>query len=250
MKKVLLIILFLIVIVAGGAYVMISTGEKVDVVWTENDFETALDKTQIQVETVEEINLLTLAKGDFTVSGTNAVDVSFTNSEMSALIDKANANGGPIKDFRVAFNGNNEGEISFKLTDAIIDFLEEENILSQSDFGLITNYMGSPVASVGSVTDTIVNFISGIAANKPVYASGTLVKDSNNSVTLNISSLKVGQVVMSQSVIDRVESETLRFVNGLLSEVNGISIEELRVENGELYYKGTLPAEIKGVKLQ
>jgi hypothetical protein len=62
--------------------------------------------------------------------------------------------------------------------------------------------------------------------------------------------LKVGQIPMSNEVIEKVEYETLRFVNGLLSDVNGISIEELRVENGELYYKGTLPSEIKGVKIK
>lgn len=191
-----------------------------------------------------------MQKNNFTTAGTNNVETSFTNAEMSALIDKANANGGPISDFRVSFNGDNEGEISFKLTDAFLGFIEDQNIISLPSNSHAFNTFISPVASASGIKDTIVNFITTVAVNKPVYASGSLVKTSNHSVSLNITSLKVGQIAMSSEVIDKVEYETLRFVNSLLAEVNGISIEELRVENGELYYKGTLPAEIKGVKIK
>lgn len=242
MKKFLIVLLVLIIVVMGGAYAMLSMGKKVDVTYTETDFNSALAKSGVVIDDIEEINLLTLANNNFTTNGTTEVETSFTNAEMSALIDKANANGGPISDFRVSFNGNNEGEISFKLTDAFLGFIEDQN--------MIFNYFISPVASAGGIKETVVNFITGVAANKPVYASGSLVKTSSNSVSLNITSLKVGQLSMSQEVIDKVEYEVLRFVNGLLSEVNGISIEELRVENGELYYKGTLPSEIKGVKIK
>jgi len=250
MKKVLIGLLVLIVILIGGSYAMISMGKKVDVTWNEQDFNSAIMKSQVKIDDIEEINLVTLAKNDFSINGTNEVEAVFTNEEMSALIDKANANGGPISDFKVSFNDNHEGEISFKLTDSFISFIEDQNMITLPKNNFAYNYHISPVASVGGIKDTIVNFITNVAMNKPVYASGSLVKVSNNSVSLDITSLKVGQIPMSNEVIEKVEYETLRFVNGLLSEVNGISIEELRVENGELYYKGTLPSEIKGVKIK
>lgn len=250
MKKVFIFLLILIVLLVGGAYAMVSMEKEVDVTWNEQDFNSAVQKSQVEIAEIEEINLVTLAKNDFTISGTNEVEAKFSNAEMSALIDKANANGGPISDFKVAFNGNDEGEISFKLTDSFIRFIEDQNIISLPNNAHAFNYFISPLASTSGIKDTIVKFITGVAVNKPVYASGSLIKVSENSVSLNITSLKVGQISMSQDVIDKVEYETLRFVNGLLSEVNGISIEELRVENGELYYKGTLPAEIKGVKIK
>ncbi len=49
---------------------------------------------------------------------------------------------------------------------------------------------------------------------------------------------------MSDDVISKAEAGTIQFVNALITSDNGFSIEELRVEDGKLYYKGTLPAEI------
>lgn len=54
---------------------------------------------------------------------------------------------------------------------------------------------------------------------------------------------------MSAEVVARVETEVVNFVNRVLSSTNGFTIEELRVEDGALYYKGTLPAEIQGKKI-
>lgn len=36
----------------------------------------------------------------------------------------------------------------------------------------------------------------------------------------------------------------------MISKEKGFSIEELRIEDGKLYYKGTLPAEITGVNMK
>jgi hypothetical protein len=250
MKKVLLGVLLFIIIAGVGIYVTLNTSTKVDVTYNTTDFNSALKKTSIVIDDIKEINLITLAQKDFVVSGTNTVDISFSNEEMSALIDMANQSGGPISDFKVAFLGNNEGELSFKITDQFLNFIKEENMIyvPTSTFSAISNsYLFASTSN--SITDTVVNFITNIAANKPVYAKGTLTKTSEHSITVHISSLKVGQIPLSNDVISKVESEVVKFVNALLSESNGFSIEELRIENGAIYYKGTLPSEIKGKKI-
>ena len=251
MKKVLLGLLIIFVLVAAGGYIFLSTGKKVDVKWDEADYNSAIEKSSVTVADIEELNLVTLARGDFTTTGTHPIEASFTNAEMSALIDTANANGGPISDFKVSFNGDNEGEMSFKLTDAFIDFIQEQNMVELQNQNLFAFSSLFPLASTGnSMTDTVIKIITNVAANKPVYAKGTLMRTSDNSVSINITALQVGQLQMSQSVINKVETEVLNFVNALLSSTNGFSIEELRVEDGALYYKGTLPTEIQGAKLQ
>lgn len=251
MKKVLLGLLIIFVLVAAGGYIFLSTGKKVDVKWDEADYNSAIEKSSVTVADIEELNLVTLARGDFTTTGTHPIEASFTNAEMSALIDTANANGGPISDFKVSFNGDNEGEMSFKLTDAFIDFIQEQNMVELQNQNLFAITSFFPLASTGnSMTDTVIKIITNVAANKPVYAKGTLSRTSSNSVSINITALQVGQLQMSQSVINKVETEVLNFVNALLSSTNGFSIEELRVEDGALYYKGTLPTEIQGAKLQ
>lgn len=251
MKKGLLGFLIIIIIVVVGGFMFISMRKKVDVTWTEADYATAFEKSCIVVADIEELNLVTLARGDFTTMGTHPVDTSFTSAEMSALIDTANANGGLISDFKVSFNGCNEGEMSFKLTDAFIYFIKEQNMVELKNHKLFAFSSLFPTASTGnSMADTVIKIITNVAVNKPVYAKGTLTRTSENTVSINVTSLQVGQLPMSEGVINKVETEVLKFVNNLITSTNGFSIEELRVEDGALYYKGTLPTEIQGKKLE
>lgn len=251
MKKFFLGLLIIILLIVVGGFLFINTGKEVAVEWDETDYVTALEKADVDVADIEEINLITLARGDFTTSGTNQIETSFTNAEMSALIDTANANGGPISDFKVSFNGDNEGEMSFRLTDAFIDFIQEQNMIHLSNEKMATIRFLMPLASTSNnMTDTVIKIISSVASNKPVYAKGTLSRTGSNSVNIEITHLQVGQLTLSDDIVRKVESEVLNFVNQLISSTNGFAIEELRVEDGALFYKGTLPAEIKGVKIQ
>lgn len=223
MKKFFLGLLIIILLIVVGGFLFINTGKEVAVEWDETDYVTALEKADVDVADIEEINLITLARGDFTTSGTNQIETSFTNAEMSALIDTANANGGPISDFKVSFNGDNEGEMSFRLTDAFIDFIQEQNMIHLSNEKMATIRFLMPLASTSNnMTDTVIE----------------------------ITHLQVGQFTLSDDIVRKVESEVLNFVNQLISSTNGFAIEELRVEDGALFYKGTLPAEIKGAKIQ
>jgi hypothetical protein len=118
----------------------------------------------------------------------------------------------------------------------------------------ITTIWLSPILVLTSanadLTNFVVDYITSVAANKPVYASGELTKTSNNSINVRIDSLKVGRINMNEKVISRVELEVTAFVNRFITSANGFSIEELRVEEGKLYFKGTLPEEINGTALQ
>ena len=250
MKKFFTGLLLIIVVAAVGGFAFFSIGKQVDVKWDEADYISALDKSSIEVVDVEEINLVTLAKGNFTTSGTNQIESSFTNAEMSAIIDTANANGGPITNFKVSFIGNNEGEMSFRITDAFIDFIQEQNMIQLTNQKIAYNTFLMPLASASnSTSDTVIKVISSVASNKPVYAKGTLSRTNANAVSIHIATLKVGQLTLSDDIVRKVESEVLLFVNKLLTSTNGFTIEELRVEDGALFYKGTLPAEINGTKL-
>lgn len=249
MKKVLIGLLVVIIVAVAGAYVALNTGKKVDVTWNETDYASAMQKTGVQIADVREVNLITLARSNYTVTGEVAVDASFTNSEMSAIIDKSNADGGPISNFKVAFVGDQKGEMSFTLTDQFVDFIKEQNMILLPSDKMASGFWYASVASTSSISDTVVNFITNVAANKPVYASGTLARTTDKSVSIHIESLKVGQIAMSAEVIARVEEEVLQFVNTILASTEGFAIQELRVEDGALYYKGTLPAEIQGKKI-
>ena len=252
-SKILLVVVVTFFVVLTSFYIALNTGPKVRTVWTEEEVVSGLEKAGIEIENIEEIDLETLAKGSFSTTGTNDIDESFTQEEMSALIASANEASGPIKDFKVAFNCDGQGEVSFRLSEGFVEFLEDQYVVS--DFSFIKKVRADGHNSTfgdtsdGSITKALIDYIVSYVDNRPVYAMGELYRDSANSVQINISSLKVGQIPMPQTVIDRVELETVRIVNSIISRDNGFHIEEMEVRDGAIYYRGTLPAEVEGVRL-
>lgn len=251
MRKFFLFLLILLAIGFGAGYFFLNTGTRVDVQYTIDDYQRVLQKTNVKTNGIESINLIAIGQGDYKTKGQQGVDISLSNAEMSAFIEATNKTKGPISNFRVAFHDNNQGELSFNLTENFVDFLVEENIVKSFEEKMIVM---SPIAVLttanADLTNFVVNYITSVAANKPVYASGELIKTSSNSINVRIDSLKVGRISMNEGVILRVESEVTAFVNRFITSSNGFSIEELRVEEGKLYFKGTLPEEINGIVIQ
>ena len=80
MKKVLLGLLIIFVLVAAGGYIFLSTGKKVNVKWDEVDYNSAIEKSSVTVADIEELNLVTLARGDFTTTGTDRKSTRLNSS--------------------------------------------------------------------------------------------------------------------------------------------------------------------------
>ncbi len=247
-----IVLVSLVVLLFGGIYFIFNTGKQVQVEWTENDLSSGLEKSKVLIGDLEEINLSTLAENNFSTSGTNEIEDYFTSEEMSALLSTANING-PIKNINVSFGENNNGEVSFVLSETFTDFLREQ--------GMIERYVGPVVYAAEiqdyvdntpsgfSVTEIIIGYITNLVNRSPVYATGELYRDSENTVRININSLRVGRISLPQDTIRKVEYETLRVVNTIISPENGFHIEELHIKDGKFHYKGTLPAEVYGEKL-
>jgi hypothetical protein len=261
MKRLVKVLAFFGVLLLIGALVL-STGKQVKTVWNESDYNSALGKTGIKIEDMNSINVLSLARGTFRTSGRVNVNNSFSSAEVTALIATANKNSGTIKDVNVKFGADNNGEISFKVSDEFIKSIKEEDLLRSfrqrgqvqpqtlEELVLLllveTASIGAPD---GDLTEYTVNLLTSLAANKPIYARGSLERFSANSVTVNIEEVQVGQIKLPQDTLRTIEYYTGLFVTTHIKSENGFSIQELRVVDGQLYYKGTLPAEIKGTQL-
>jgi hypothetical protein len=247
----LLIPVMLVALFFAGAYFVLSTGEQVELSWTEEDLISGLEKSKVFVEDLEEINIVTLSQQNFSTKGSNEIENYFTSEEMSALMSVANVNG-PINNINVSFKDDDSGEVSFMLSENFVDFLKNQGVLNVGMSSVVyaadENYIDSnPKKS--SVTEMIVGYVSSIVNRSPVYAIGKLYRDSDGSVKIQIDSLKVGRAPLPKEAIEKVEFETVRIVNAIVTPENGFSIEELHIKDGKLYYKGTLPAEIQGEKL-
>jgi len=251
MKKFFMFLLILIIVGFGVGYYFLNTGTTVDVKYTSDDYQRVFEKTNVKTNAIESINLIAIGQGNYETTGQQAADVNFSNAEMSALIEEANKAKGPISDFRVAFHDDNQGELSFNLTESFVDFLVEENIVKGlEEKRIVMSPLLAFTTANADLTNVVINYITSVAANKPVYASGELTKTSTNSINVRIDSLKVGRINMNAKVVSRVEYEVTAFVNRFITSNNGFSIEELRVEEGKLYFKGTLPEEINGIAIQ
>ncbi len=244
--------IILIVLLFGGAYFVLSTGEQVEVSWTEEDLASGLEKSKVFIEDLEEVNLVTLTQQNFSTSGSVEIEDYFTSEEISALVSTANVNG-PINNINVLLKEDDTGEVSFMLSDSFVDFLKEQGVLNVTNSFVVyaeelQDYVDTAPAGA-SVTELIVGYISSIVNSSPVYATGKLYRDSENTIRIQIDSLKVGRAPLPKEAVRRVEIETVKVVNAIISPENGFHIEELHIKDGKLYYKGTLPAEVYGEKL-
>jgi len=243
MKKLLVVVIVLAVIAAAIIYVpryIVGSGNNVGVKFTDADLKSAMDKLSIKDTTAGNIDLFSLSQGKFT--GKKSVDTSLTDQEFSALASNSNEKNGPIKDVEVKFLSGGQAETSFKFTDKALDFIKTNDVFKTLN---IPGLAVSPLnRSLIALKDFLGSYISSLTNNASVYAKGSVVKDSKNSVIVRIDSLKIGQITMSAGICRKVEQGVKDFVNAIITANNGFSIDEIRVEDGKFFYKGTLPDEV------
>ncbi|MDP3058712.1 MAG: hypothetical protein Q8N36_04580, partial [bacterium] len=104
-------------------------------------------------------------------------------------------------------------------------------------------------AAAVDITEYTINLLTGLAANKPIYAKGSLERYSANNVIVDITEVKLGIIPLPAATLKTLSGYVSLFVNTHITSENGFSIQELRVIDGQLFYRGTLPAEIRGTKL-
>ncbi len=228
MKILLTLVLVLVligVVLGGGVWYFLNTGKQVGTEWSEEDFYTCMEKSQVEFDHIETINLETLAKGEYTAAGSNEVDTYFTSEEMSALSSMANA-GGAVRDVQKSLGDNGAGEISFRLSDNAVDFVRQ-NIPPES----------IPDGAVGE----IINVIN----NKPIYSSGRLTQASENSINIDLDDMYLGRAPLPDDIVSIVEVEVEGVFNSVITPDNGFHIDELQINDGKLHYKGTLPETIE-----
>ncbi|NJD02675.1 MAG: hypothetical protein FIA99_08795 [Ruminiclostridium sp.] len=226
------------------------TAKQLDVQATDQDFRSGLEKTKVKVADISVLSTDSILSKNYKTNGSNNVDLFITSAEMTSLASRANTASSPIKDVRIKFLEGNKMEMSYRISENIIGILKENNIITSRIFspGMINTALLSPFAA-SSVNDVLINYLTTVAKNKPIYSKGRLERTSANTIDISIESIQVGRVPLPSGTVKTVESYTIGFVNAFISKDNGFSIEELRIEDGQLYYKGTLPAEISGKEL-
>jgi hypothetical protein len=82
----------------------------------------------------------------------------------------------------------------------------------------------------------------------PVYVRGEVIQTGPKSFTTNIESLQVGDYKVPSAIIEKANTEFLGYVNGILSNIEGLDIESVQINNGSVDFKGSLPEKVYGLK--
>lgn len=219
---VLLVLLIVVGILFGGAYAALKTTKDIGVSWTEQDYQSFAGKVGRQLPMTGEYNLIALSKGVLTCEGKRELDVSLNNEEVSSVLSKENGEFGPVKDVKVRFLGNNEGEATFKLTEKFMEYV------SLDSYGIADN-----------------NLVKAAISGTPVYVRVKLDMASPKSVQADFENIAIGRIPLSQDIVQKVENEAVPLVNSILAKYDNFEMQELRLDEGSLYYKGTAPDQVK-----
>jgi len=209
LKFVSIIVLVVVVAVVGyGGYVYwrINSGTQRDlgVRYTADDYTRAVtDKAGVGITDPDQLYL----GADFQISGSHDVDQTFTEAEISAILNTLNQANGPLKNVQVRLLGKGRGEIS-----------------AQLDFHKY-----------------------GLSLDGPFYATGGASSTGSRSASFRADQVVVGDYTVPGWIRDRVGNEVTAWVNDELGKVEGLDIQSAEIGNGAAQFRGSLPTSITGL---
>ncbi len=221
----------IVVIVFLATQIIFRGGTAVESYWSEDDFVTVVEKLQLESEVISDYNLTNFVVGNISVEDTVGIDGYFTSEEISAFIVKANESYGPVSNVAVSLSGERK-EASFTLTTAAVDAIK--------DVGVVRQYIQK---APEEVVDYVVKTISG----KLIYTKGDIALKQSGEIDIVIDDLRIGMITVPQNIKEEVQRELAIMVNSIITPENGFSIEELRFEDGQLYYRGTVPSKLEAL---
>lgn len=198
--------------------------------YTERDVQSARSKVGSQNQ---DLPPGAAPKDSFKLSGQRQVNASFTQEELTALV---NTRGKawkyyPVSDSQVRVNSDGTLEYSGKVLVAHLDGFAQVLNMSAEERQSVKDYM------------------SAFKIDPPIYvkASGSVI---NNKVTnLDIKDVNVGRLSVPSALLgdtNRVAS----FLEGQRSVAQGLSVRSLNVEGGRVKFDGTVPAVVQTSKEQ
>ena len=80
------------------------------------------------------------------------------------------------------------------------------------------------------------------ALNAPVYVKGAIDSFTSRSVNLRLDKAEVAGVGVGADQLQQAQDMANSYINQYIAQTPGISIEDIRIEDGKLKFKGTFPA--------
>lgn len=224
--KALIIILIILVIVYTAYMYFLKSTKDLGVIYTEKDYASLISKANVKIENLNGLNVLNLIDGKFTVSDTTNVNASFTNEEITSIIDKANAETGPFYDIKIKFLEGNKMETTFKVNEDVLKYFESNPSLNAK----INEY----------------SYLKSMVLDTPIYVKANLTGFTLKRLQGNIEQVNLGNVSMPAEVVKEAENILIPMVNTIIGKVNGFEIENISTAADKFNFKGKVPKVITG----
>ncbi len=160
---------------------------------------------------------------DFTLEGQKSVKYSLTGEEISALANSP-LKFYPFQEVQIKINPDGTLETSEIIrTNNIVNFAKSLGYNSEEVQKAINNYK-IPISEV------------------PIYAKGTLTI-TNNKPVLNLSSLVIGRIGVSASIVQEVSPTLESAVESILTNLPGVYVNSMTFDQGKMNFVGTIPTK-------
>ena len=87
-------------------------------------------------------------------------------------------------------------------------------------------------------------FISHPQVNAPVYAKGSITNTGPKSFSVDLKGLEVGGTAIPSLLYGTIESRFNEYVNGILSEIEGLNVKNVEIKDGSVFFEGDVPQKI------
>ncbi len=195
------------------------------VTYTQDDYQSAREKGNIQRISLPED---TPPEESLEFSGQQDASFNLTEEEATALLNIKSWRYFPLHDCQARFNPNGTGEFS--------GVLEMDTL---KDYALARGYAEDDLKVV---TDWVSRFAV-LQKDMPFYMKGT-ASVHNGVINFNVQQLQFGRISIPASQINDHKAELIDLLEEGFSHIDGFSINEFSLSNGQIYFDGTLPTSV------
>jgi len=171
------------------------------------------------------------------------VDLGITYSEADAkraIVEKA---GVELDDITGLYLGSDPKTEGFKSVDAVFSNAEVSAAgnYANSEKGPFNNVQ---VKMLGNNEGEASGFLSVKEISAPVYVKGKVTVSGPKSFSIKASELRVGKYNVPLSLVRMVETKFNSYLNSQLDKVEGLEIERVEINNGQVHFVGQVPSKV------
>ncbi len=219
--KFILVIVVLLVVAGGGIlFLMSSPAKVVDVTYTEQDFQSYLEKGGIVFDE-NHASAEDIFAGNVITTGQVSVTATVTNQELTAIANRSMNDNSVMKNVKIKCIGDDELIMSAEIG-SIAPLIEQFPILERFEAGLR------------------------LIENKPVYMHATLFYDENTQKFDGVTKeLYIGRIKIPTNQANNNLEAGGTALNNAISNLNGFSVNSFKVNEEGFHFDGTIPENIQ-----